>query len=255
MLPQWMNIASPSSSVRQVGPVRRAFGRHGAPLLGPLRTVFDVDTSVGRSFHAAHQGRRSSPGATVEAEFTLMNTLDRSRVSPVARQRVVGTDGHGARPTVLLVADHADAQGFVDDPTAPTAVACVQTLARLRQPQARARTSRPSKRRPRHLRRRSSCGETSGRDRPAARAYRVARAPRRCGCFNNAPLLKRASLVHGQPGPRNVLVSDGSGRCSDRMGDSHTSAALPRTGCTSRDPPTIQRPSDRAGTGEALIER
>ena len=52
--------------------------------LGPLRTVFDVDTSVGR--FKVHIKVDGSPGATPETEFTLMNTLADAGV-PVARPR------------------------------------------------------------------------------------------------------------------------------------------------------------------------
>jgi hypothetical protein len=122
--------------------------------------VFDVDISVGRFM--LHINVDGSPGATVEAEFTLMNTLTEAGF-PVARPRWSEPTG-AVLGQPFFVADHVDAQGFVDDPTAPTAVACVQTLARLHNLKPDAHL--PPVRRPRHLRRRSSWRNVGNGRRP-----------------------------------------------------------------------------------------
>jgi len=169
--------------------------------LGPLRTVFDVDTSVGR--FKVHIKVDGSPGATPETEFTLMKSLADAGV-PVARPRWSEPTG-AVLGQPFFVADHVDAPGFVDDPTAPTATACVQALARLHnlKPDGHLPAVDVDHAIPTQIELWRNVGKSAGGSRvPLLDAAEM-------WLHNNVPSLKRASLVHGQPGPRNVLVSDG----------------------------------------------
>ena len=112
---------------RQVGRCRRV-------AVGPS---CDAGTDAGdlrcrtrrRGSFTVHMKVDGSPGLTPDAEFALMNSLADAGL-PVAAPRWSEPTGD-VLGQPFFIADRVDTTPSADDPTAPTAATCVQTLARV----------------------------------------------------------------------------------------------------------------------------
>jgi aminoglycoside phosphotransferase (APT) family kinase protein len=169
--------------------------------LRPTRAIWDADTSSGRFW--VHSKVGGSPGPTPDTEFALMNTLADAGL-PVAAPRWSEPTGEVLGEPFFIV-DHVDAGPAGEDPSAPDAAAYVQTLARLHQlkPDAHLPPVDTAHAIASQIELWRSIGKSAGGPRvPLLDAAEM-------WLHKNVPLLERPSLVHGHPGPRNILTSDG----------------------------------------------
>jgi aminoglycoside phosphotransferase (APT) family kinase protein len=169
--------------------------------LRPTRAIFDVDTASGRL--AVHVKVDGSTGLTPDTEFALMNSLAQADF-PVAAPRWSEPTGE-VLGQPFFVADHPNAEPSIGDPSAATTAAYVQTLARLHdlKPESHLPPVAADHAIATQIELWRNVGKSAGGSRiPLLDAAEM-------WLHKNVPLLKRASLVHGHPGARNIITSDG----------------------------------------------
>jgi len=187
-------IGSKSATAVAVSSIRRTS-------LRPTRAIWDVESSAGRfDVHVKVDG---APGSTPDIEFALMTTLAEAGL-PVAVPRWSEPTGE-VLGQPFFVTDHVDAPRPVDGPSEATATAYVQTLARLHgvKPEAPLPPVAADHAIAAQIELWRNIGKWSGGSRvPLLDAAEM-------WLHKNVPLVQRTSVVHGHPGPRNIVTRDG----------------------------------------------
>ena len=186
-------IGSKSGTTVDVRSVRRV-------ALRPTREIFDVDTTSGP--FAVHVKVDGSTGPAPDTEFALMNSLAQTGF-PVAAPRWSEPTGE-VLGQPFFVAD-GKAEPSVGDPSATTPAAYVQTLARLHdlKPESHLPPVDADHAIATQIELWRNVGKSAGGSRiPLLDAAEL-------WLHKNVPLLRRASLVHGHPGARNIRTSNG----------------------------------------------
>ncbi|MEP7115124.1 MAG: phosphotransferase family protein [Ilumatobacteraceae bacterium] len=171
--------------------------------VGHSRAMYDVETSAGRFVVRKEQG--GVFGTSSAAEFNLMQSLHAAGF-PVANVRWLESTGK-VLGQPFFVMDYIDAEQPADeramDPA--TAAAFVRTLASLHalDPTAHLPTVDPEQTTHIQIEHWRNVGKSAGGQRiPLLDAAEM-------WLHQRAPLSRRVTLVHGDPGPGNVLSSHG----------------------------------------------
>jgi len=186
-------IGSKSGTPVDVRSVRRV-------ALRPTRAIFDVDTTSGR--FAVHMKVDGSTGPAPDTEFALMTSLAEAGF-PVTAPRWSEPTGEVLGQPFFVTEPNAELS--VGDPPAAIPAAYVQTLARLHdlKPEAHLPPVDADHAIATQIELWRNVGRSAGGSRiPLLDAAEM-------WLHKNVPLLKRTSLVHGHPGSRNIITSNG----------------------------------------------
>jgi aminoglycoside phosphotransferase (APT) family kinase protein len=177
---------------------------HGVRRLasGHSRTVHLVDSSAGR--FVVRMQVDGAAGMSAAAEFDLTQSLGDARF-PVPKVRWSEPTGDVLGQPFFVV-DHVEADPVDDEPASASAVALVQTLARLHglKPEAHLPVGNSEQATAIQIEYWRSVGKSAGGSRvPLLDAAEM-------WLHKSVPLAKRAVLVHGGPAPSNASIIDGA---------------------------------------------